>query len=388
MAAAPSAQPVVVRKVENAADSKAFFELPWKVYRNDPNWVPQLLSMRRELLDKHHNPAWEYMEGDYFIAQRGDQVVGTIAAFVNHRHDEFHNEKIGWFGAFDVFNDHEAAAQLLETAEHWVKARGINTVRGPQTFTTHEDVGLLIDGFERPVVLMPYHPPYYRALIEQQGYTEKLDTFSFYFDWDMLKAADLEPRFERITNRIQQRGTVNLRPIDRKNLRRDFELFKEIYNKAWVDNWGFVPMTEKELNALIEGLSMIFDPDLAVFAEINGQVVGFLIVVPDFNQVLHAAYPQPGTPEIFTLIKAGWHWKVRPVITATRVPLMGVLGEHRTKGIDMLMYYHVMKELRRKGFKSVDCGWILESNHDMIGIMRGFGMKQYRTYRLYEKILG
>ncbi|HEX2619210.1 MAG TPA: hypothetical protein VHL11_03655 [Phototrophicaceae bacterium] len=377
---------VVVRKVETPGDFKAFFDFPWKIYKNDPNWTPPLLSMRRDTVDQKRGPAWEYMEGDYFNAWRGDEIVGTIAAFINHRHNDFHKEHIGWFGAFEVMDDPEAATALLTTAADWVRSKGYDAIRGPQTFTTHEEVGLLIKGFEPPVLLMPYHAEYYQGFIEQQaGFNKAIDMISFYYDWDMAAENQTEERMERLTSRIMQRGNVKLRPINRKNLRADFKLFKELYNRVWVANWGFVPMTERELNALIEGLSMIFDPDLACFAEVNGEPIGFTIVVPDFNQVLHRAYAHPGEPEPITLLKAAWHWKIRPVITGSHVPLMGIAEEHRKKGFDLAMYYHLMKIMKQKGLKWVDCGWILESNHDMVGIMNGLSMKPYRTYRLYEK---
>ena len=167
--------PVAVRKVENAGDFRAFFEFPWHLYKNDPHWVPPLLSMRRDLLDKEKNPAWaEYMEGDYFAAWRGDQIVGTIVAYINHRHNKFHEEHIGWFGAFEVYDDQEAATALLETAAEWVKSRGYDAVRGPQTFTTHEECGLLVDGFTRPTLLMPYNYPYYQQLVENAGFHKNM----------------------------------------------------------------------------------------------------------------------------------------------------------------------------------------------------------------------
>ncbi|MCU0496573.1 MAG: hypothetical protein MUF87_04375 [Anaerolineae bacterium] len=378
---------ITIRKVDSKADFKAFFEFPWQIYQTDPNWTPPLLSMRHELLDKAKNPAWEYMEGDYFTAWRGDQLVGTIAAFVNHRHNEFHGEQVAWFGAFECFNDVEVAQQLFMAAETWAKTRGYTRLRGPQTFTTHEDVGLLVDGFAPPVLLMPYHAAYYADLILQAGFQPTVEIYSYYYDWVMAAERNLFERFEKLTARTISRTQAMIRPINRKNLRGDFAAFKEIYNKAWVDNWGFVPMTEKELDALIEGLSLIFDPDLACFVTVNEEIVGFLIVVPDFNQVLHHAYPRPGEPELITLIKALWHWKIRPKITGSRTPLMGVLKEYRNKGLDLMMYNHVMKNLKRKGYQWVDCGWILDSNQAMRGVMDGIGMKIHRTYRLYEKSL-
>ncbi|MBC8098183.1 MAG: hypothetical protein H7Y11_01960 [Armatimonadetes bacterium] len=376
-----------ITKVETPADFKVFLGLPWQVYKDQPNWTPPLVSMRRDTLDKTHNPAWDYMEGDYFIAWRGAQAVGGIAAFINHRHNEFHNENIGWFGAFEVLNDPEAATALLTTAVDWVRAKGCTAIRGPQTFTTHEDVGLLVDGFAPPVILMPYHAPYYQVMIESQGFTKRNDMYSFYSDWAMLGAGDLESKFEKLKARIIQRSGLTIRPIDRKNLRADFVLFKDLYNKAWVANWGFVPMTDKELDALIAGLQLIFDPDLACFAEINGVPVGFLIVIPDLNQALHLVRPNPNIPEPLSLLSLVWHWKLRGKVTGSRVPLMGVVSEHRSKGFDLVMHYHVLGALRRKGYAWVDCGWILDANHDMIGVMKGYGMRVHRTYRLYERSL-
>jgi hypothetical protein len=376
-----------IRRVETKGDFKSLLNFPWTVHKHNPHWVPPLLSMRRDTLARDRNPAWEYLEGDYYTAWRGDQMVGTIGAFVNHRHNEFHGERVGWFGAFDVLDDAEAAAALLSKASEWVLEKGYPIIRGPQTLTTHEDVGLLIEGFDQPVLLMPYHAPYYQGLIEQNGFTKATDMFSFYCDWDMVRENNLDERFQKLINRIRQRSRLSIRPINRKNLRKEFELFKALYNAAWVSNWGFVPMTEKELDTLIESLGLIFDPDLAGFADLDGTPVGFIIVVPDFNQVLRAAYPSPHHPEIFTLLKAVWHWKVRGIINGARVPLMGVLPEHRTKGFDLVMYYEMMQVLKRKGYHHVDCGWILETNQNMAGTLKGFGMRIYRTYRLYEKTL-
>src|SRR6185369_10729032 len=247
-------QAVTVRKVENAADFKAFFEFPWTIYKNDPNWVPPLLSMRRDQLDKHKNPSWEYMEGDYFAAWRGDKIVGTIAAYINHRHNEFHKEHIGWFGAFEVFDDQEAATALLNTATEWVKAKGYDAIRGPQTFTTHEDVGVLVDGFTRPVLLMPYNMPYYKTLIEGAGFIKSMDVFSFELSRQGAAEHATGERLERLTKAVMKRNKITVRPIDSKRLKEEFNLFKEIYNAAWDKNWGFTPMTPKELDGMVTSL--------------------------------------------------------------------------------------------------------------------------------------
>ncbi|MFW5709197.1 MAG: hypothetical protein ACOCX5_03140 [Chloroflexota bacterium] len=384
-------QPLSVRKVESKADFKAFFKIPWKVYQGDPNWVPPLLSIRRELLDKDKNPSWEYLEGDYFVAWRGEQPVGTIAAFVNHRHNEYHNEHVAWFGFFEVLEDEAAAQALLQTAINWATAGGYEAIRGPQSFTTHEECGLLIDGFEQPVMLMPYNPPYYQAIVENGGFHKVMDTYSLiirYDDESQQKGGQID-LMQRAIARIKRNNDAQVRTIDRKNMRQDFELFKSLYNQAWEKNWGFVPMTDRELDALIDSLVQFFDPELACFVEVNGEPAGFMLAVPDFNQVLKYAYPRPGTPESITLIKALWHWKIRPKIDRIRIPLLGIKAEYRTMGLDLLLYNYLRDLLTRPDsrYDYLDAGWVLETNNALLGILDRAGMERYRTYRFYERKL-
>lgn len=379
---------VQVRKVDSQTDFRAFFEFPWTLYKDDPNWVAPLLSMRRDQLDQKKNPAWEYMEGDYFAAWRGDQIVGTIAAYINNRHNEFHDEHIGWFGAFDVYDDQEAATALLNTAAEWVKARGYNAIRGPQTFTTHEDVGLLVDGFTRPVLLMPYNFPYYQTLIENAGWHKSMDAYSFYLSRQGAIEHATGDRLKRLTQAVMKRNKITVRQIDQKRLKEEFVLFKEIYNAAWVKNWGFVPMTPKELDALVDSLGQFFDPNFAFFADVEGQPAGFIMAIPDFNQVLKKAAPRPGVPEAVSLVRALWHWKIRPVIDTARIPLMGVKEIYRNKGVDAVLYYTVLDALMgSKHIHHSDAGWILEINENMVSIAKSFGSDIYKTHRLYQKDL-
>ena len=377
---------VTVRKVENASDFKAFFEFPWQLYKDDPNWVPPLLSMRRELLDKQKNPAWEYMEGDYFAAWHGSEIVGTIAAFINHRHNQYHQEYTGWFGAFEIIDDQAVAAALLDTAAEWVKSRGYDGIRGPQTFTTHEDCGLLVDGFTRPVLLMPYNYPYYQRLVEGAGYEKAMDLYSYHMSRDVSGDSGLTQRLRRVTESVMKRNKITIRPIDRKRLKEEFELFKELYNTAWDKNWGFVPMTERELDAMVESLGQFFDPDFAFFAAVDGEPAGFVLGVPDFNQVLHKANPRPGVPEAISLLRALWYWKVNPVIDWVRIPLLGVKEPYRKKGVDVALYWSILDAcLQSKQINHSDGGWILESNEDMVKVAKNMGLEIYKTHRLYEK---
>lgn len=379
---------LTVRKVETPADFRAFFAFPWTVYKNDPNWVPPLLSMRRDLLDKRKNPAWEYCEGDFFAAWRGDQIVGTIAAYINHRHNEFHDERVGWFGAFEVLDDAEAARALLDTASAWVKDKGYPAIRGPQTFSTHDECGLLVDGLDQPPVLLyPYNPRYYQSHIEAAGFSKVMDTYGFIITREKALETGLDDRLERIAKGIMRRNKVTVRGIETRKLKAEFALFKELYNAAWEKNWGFVPMTPRELDALVESLGNFFDPRLAFFGYVDGEPAGFSMAIPNLNEVLLKAYAQPGTPEIVTLVKALWHWKLRPSIRGARVPLLGVKEGLRGKGVDAVLYYHTLRALIDNGYQFCDSGWILESNQNMVSIAKSFGQEIYKTFRFYEKSL-
>jgi GNAT superfamily N-acetyltransferase len=377
---------IEVRKVESAQDRRAFFEFPWKLYRNDPNWVPPLVSMRRDLLDRQKNPSWEYLEGDHFVAWRGSEAVGTITAYINQRHNEFHDERIGWFGTFETIDDQEVASALLNTAADWVKGKGYATMRGPQSFTTHEECGLLVDGFLRPVLLMPYNPPYYQKLVEGAGFSKAMDVYSFHLSRQHAMEVGTGDRLERLTKAVMKRNKVTIRPFDRHRRKEEFTLFKEIYNAAWEKNWGFVPMTPRELDALVNSLGTFFNPDFAFFADLDGAPAGFVLAIPDFNQLLQAAQPGPGTPELITLLKAAWYWKIRPIMDWARIPLMGVKTAFRNKGVDAVLYYHVLQALLNDPMvQHSDSGWILEVNENMVSIALSFGSSIYKTHRFYER---
>lgn len=381
-----------VRRVVDRRDFAAFFRFPWTLYADDPHWTPMLLSMRRELLDKSRNPSWEYMAGDYFVAWRGDQPAGTIAVFVNHRHNDYHAENIAWFGFFECYDDQAVADALLNAALTWAREHGLSALRGPQSFTTHEECGLLVDGFARPVMLMPYNPPYYQALIENAGGFQKvMDTYSYHMDAETGRLNEAQmARVSRVVGRLSRQSNVRLRIGEKATAKQDFAIFKALYNQAWEKNWGFTPMTERELDGLVKSLAQFYDPHLACFVEVDGEAVGFLLAVPDFNQILQRAYPRPNVPELFTLLKALWHWKIRPKIDAMRLPLMGVKEAYRNKGLDILMYQHLYNVLVAADtpYKHLDCGWVLEINQPLISILAQIGMTRYRTYRFYEKPTG
>jgi GNAT superfamily N-acetyltransferase len=388
IAGAEAMQSVVVRKIETSADYKAFFEFPWQVYKEDPNWVPPLLQMRSESLDKQKNPAWSYMEGDYFGAWRGERLVGTIVAFINHSHNEFRKEHIGWFGGFECYNDPEVAQALLDTAAEWVKARGYHAIRGPQNFTTHDEVGVLVDNFSPPVVMMPYNPTYYNALISGAGYDKAMDVLSYYLDRKSIAEYNIMPRLARFTERLRRTLDVKIKPITLANLQETFNTFKDLYNVSWAENWGFSPLDERTKDELAKNLGPFLDLSLACIVELDDKPVGVMLPIPDLNQILHHVNPNPQSPVFWHLLKTMWHWKVQPKITGVRVALFGIQPEFRRKGLPMLLLeYGTLNLLKNPRYQYIDFGWVLETNKDIRGLLEMFGLKSYKTYRLYERNL-
>ncbi len=375
-----------VRPLVSRSDFTAFFEFPWRHYADDPNWVPNLLSMRRQLLDKTKHPAWKYMDGEYFAAWRDGEIVGTVAAFVNHEHNRYQDENIGFFGLFETVNEQAVANGLLDAAAAWLRGQGVDAIRGPASFTTNEECGLLVDNFSQPVIMMPYNPSWYQVLVEGAGFEKVMDIHCIYQDRATIEASDTLERLERLVGRAAQRSGIRVRRMISRDKKGEFERFREIYNAAWEKNWGFIPMNDEELQALIEDLGMFVESDLAFFAEIADEPVGFALTIPNLNEPLSRSYPRPGAPELFTMAQVAWHWKVRKSIRGVRMPLMGVKKEHRNKGVELAMLLEVMKALLPSRYDYLDSGWILETN-PLIKISLSLGGKVYKTHRFYQKSL-
>ncbi len=375
-----------VRSLANRREFEDFFCFPWRHYADDANWAPPLLSMRRQLLDKTRHPAWKYMDGEYFAAWRFGRMVGTVAAFINHEHNRYHGENIAFFGLFESVDDQAVAGGLLEAAADWARARGADAIRGPASFTTNEECGLLVDNFNPPVIMMPYNPQYYADLVAGAGFEKVMDLHCIYQDRATIESGNTLERLERLVKRASQRSGIRVRPMNARDKKAEFERFREIYNAAWEKNWGFIPMNDEELRALVKDLGMLVEADLAFFAEIAGEPVGFALTIPNFNEALRRARPRPGVPEILTMAQVAWHWKIRRSIRGVRMPLMGVKAAHRNKGVELAMLLAVMKALLPSRYDYLDSGWILETN-PLIKISLSLGGKVYKTHRFYQKPL-
>ena len=379
--------PLVVKPVENIEDRKAFLSFPWKVYKDDPYWVPPIFSERLHFTDPKKNPFFEHSEAQLYMALRGDEIVGTIAAFTNGRHNEFQNENVGFFGFFEVLEDYEAAEALLKTAENWAREKGHTALRGPAQWNTNDECGLLVDGFDdSPRILMTYNPRYYVDFVEKAGFKYARDLWAY-----QLPVKDfmdnIGERLEKITTKILERKKITLRRINMKIYDEEVAKVKLLYNEAWSQNWGFVPMTDGEFDQLADELHDILDPDLTYIAEKDGKTVGFSITLPDLNEPLLKAYPKPNSPEWWTMLKLVWNWKVLKKVSWVRVLVLGVIPEYRTLGIDALFYYKSAQAAIKKGMKMSGMSWILDNNDKMNRPIIAMGAEVYKTYRFYEKTL-
>lgn len=378
-----------VTPVQSGAELQALIEFPWQVYRSDPFWVPPLISERQAFLDPARNPFFEHARVQFFLARRAERVVGTIGAFTNDRYNQFQGVNTGFFGFFEVLEDAEAAAALLKTAETWARLAGHTAILGPAQFSTNDECGLLVDGFDdAPRVLMTYNPRRYLDYLDAAGYTKAMDLWAYSLPLDIFGSADRLPsKLIRVAEKVRKQGKFTVRRLNMKRFDEEVEKVKHVYNTSWERNWGFVPMTDPEFEHMGRQLKTILDPDLVVVVEQEAKMVGFGLSLPDLSQPLRLAYPRPGTPELLTMLRLVWHWKVRRRMTWLRVFALGVLPEYRGQGVDALMYLETAKSAFRKGFKFAEMSWILENNMMMNRAIQFLGGQVYKTYRFYEKRL-
>lgn len=383
-----SRPPVTVRPVRSAADWRVMIEFPWAVNEADPNWVPPLLSQRRFMFDRVRNPIWEFLEGECFVAWRGDRPVGTICAAINPRHNAFHDQKVGFFGHFDFYEDQEVVDALLDTAGGWLAARGMEVLRGPLNMTVQDPVGCLVEGFQYPPsIMMPHNWPYYGKLIEGAGLGKVMDLWAWAGSAEDVVNSPKYDRMMAILEKQQKRRNITVRRGNVKNLDQEIRRIQELYHASWSKNWGFVPLTEREVDQLVEDLTQFYDDRLGFFAEKEGEQLGFILLLPNFNQVLKHAYPRPGVPEWITLLKAFWHWKIRPKIYQVRVILLGVREEYRGQGIDRMLLSKAFPAAVEAGYWWGEASWLLETNDAVNRTTEASGFRRYKVYRIYQRPL-
>ena len=374
---------IIIEPVQNKRGLSDFVKFPFTLYRGDPNWVPQLIEERLALFDQKKNPFWQHSRSQLFLAKRDGQIVGTVAAVVNDNHNQVHGELMGSFGFFECINDQAVADALLEAAEAWCRGQGMKIMRGPLNPSTNDEIGTLIDGFDGPpVVMMTYNPRYVPGLIEAHGYVKAMDVWAWLFDIeeDLKKAPE---KLTRVAEKVMEKAGIRVRKVEMAHFDRDVALVKRVYNAAWQRNWGFVPMTNEEMDHLAAGLKQMIDPNLVFIAETaDGEPVGVSMSLPDLHQALKLSGGGHYFP--FGLLKFMWQ---RRKIDRIRLMIMGMVEEYRGRGADAIFYLETAKEALKRGYKTMEASWILESNTMMNQIIERLGGRKYRTYRIYEKPL-
>jgi GNAT superfamily N-acetyltransferase len=366
-----------VSPVHGSRDTRAFVALPYSLHRHDPGWAPLLRRDVRALLDPRRNPFFAHGEAGYFLARREGRVVGRIAAIRNHLHEDTHRDACGFFGWFECEDDANTAALLLDAAADWLRARGLRAQRGPLSFSINDDAGVLVDGFDTPAALMmPHNPRHYATLMEAAGLRAVKDLLVYQTTPDRLpeRLALAEPL-------IAKRHGVVIRPLDLARFEAEVALVKDLFNRGWERNWGFVPFTNREIDHLAAQLRPIVVPRLVLFAEVDGEAVGFLAALPDLNQALRT---NP-SGRLFPGLLRVW-WASRSV-TRLRVLLMGTVPQWRGRGIDALLYKRIWDEARALGYDWSEAGWVLEDNLPIRNALERMGFERYKTYRVYERPL-
>lgn len=334
---------------------------------------------QKKLIDIEKNPFYENGEIALFLAEQNGETCGRIAAIRDHRYNEHHGNKTGFFGFFECINDKTIAKLLVKVASDWLRERGHTDVLGPANPSMMDEVGILVDGYEyTPSIMMPYHKPYYDDLLSSTGLQKAMDMYAF----RVTQATVTLDRMYRAEEIVRRRlPKLKIREVDLKSLDEEVEIVREIFNKAWSGNWGFIPLTKSELEDLAEDLKLILDPKIAHIAEVDGEPVAFSIALPDLNQALKHTDGTLFPTGIFKLL---WH---RRNINQIRTALMGVVPEYQGRGIDALLHKEAIINGLEAGYKSSELSWVLESNKEMIRVAEKIGADIEKTYRMYSKDL-
>jgi GNAT superfamily N-acetyltransferase len=370
-----------IRRVATRRDMRSFIRLPWAIHRNHPLWVPPLKFDVRHRLDRSRNPFFEHAEAEYFLALRDGEPVGRISAHYDRNFNTFHENEWGMFGWFEARDDPLVARELLGAAEGWLRDRNRDRMVGPLSFSTNDqDVGVLIEGFDRPpLILNQWTPPYYSTLLEEAGMDKAMDLLMWQLYVD--DRARVNPAIWKMADEVATKHGIAVRSMRKRDLEAEVERFLEVYNEAWERNWGFVPLTDAEVRHYAKELKPILDENWAFIAEREGETVGAALTLPDFNQVLVHLNGR--------LLPFGWlkalYWRRK--IDKVRVLALGVKGKHQHTGVAAKLYELHFDSAARTPQTGGEMGWILETNKAMNRAMEGMGGKVVSKYRLFGKEL-
>ncbi len=373
-----------IRPVRTRRELKRFVKVPFRLHREHPQWVPPLIHERMRFLDRGRNPYFEHAEAEYFLAERDGEAVGRITAQADERWDEFQGGRDAMFGFFETTEDPEVASALLAAAEEWAREHGRERLIGPMDFTTNDEIGILIEGFERrPMILQNWHPPFYMRRLDELGYGKAMDLLMWHLELGELKEGDqFAPEIHAAAQKALRDEGVTIRNFSKRNLDEEMLRFREVYNEAWADNWGFVPPTDAEVEFHAGLLKQVLDEDWGFIAEKEGETVGVAFTLPDINQALAKTGGR--------LLPVGWlkFLRARRKIDRVRVFALGVKNAYRHTGVAAGLYLKHLETASPDGVPAGETGWILETNKAMNRAMEGMGGTVVKRYRVYEKALG
>ena len=368
---------VRIHPVSTEKDLQAFIDFPFTLYKHSPYWVSELKADTKHLL-KTENPFWRHAVREMFLAYRGGQVVGRVMALVNRKHNEYHRENIGFFGFFDCIEDEVVSTALLQAAQDWLHAQGVTAMRGPANPSSNHVYGLLVEGFDSmPAIMMPYNEPYYAGLLEKFGLAKAKDLLAFH----RTKDDQFSERFLKVCARCERAKNITLRRLDLHHIDEEAEIIRRIYNEAWAQNWGFVPLEQQEMVDIVQELKPILRLEGTCVIEENGEPAGFYICIPNMNHVLRELKGSLKNP--WRVLKALWMWKH---IKDARLIMLGVRPEFRKRGLDLILIKHIITH-GVAVWNEAELSWVLEDNAGMLRGIEECGCHLSKRYRVYQKDL-
>jgi len=368
-----------ITEVKDKKLLRQFISFPYKLYKNDPNYIPDLILNQKKIFS-NTNPFFEHSQALLFMALENKKVMGRIAAIHNRIHNNIYNEKTAFFGFLEAVSRDDVFIALIGKVSEWAKSEGLNKLVGPTNFTTNDSCGFLISGFDRmPVINMPYNKDYYAGFFDRHGFTKELDLFAYEHTAQNLKMHIDEKLLHRVGEKLFSEG-ISLRQVHFKDMDAEIMKLREVYNASNIGNSGFIPLSENEFKSTAKDLKTLIPEKLILFAEKNDETVGFIVALPDYNQVFRHIHSGRLFP--FGIFKFLWH---KRKIDNARVLILGVLPKYRGKGIDLHLYYRIQQNLASIGIHRGEAAYIMESNTVMNSIMQKIGGKLVKKYRMFSK---
>jgi GNAT superfamily N-acetyltransferase len=368
---------IAIQPVETRSQQQRFIRLPWRIYADDPCWIPPVIMSQQELLGFRKHPFYERSKSQSFLATRGGRDVGRITAIVNAGHIDRYKEQRGFFGFFECDEDTAASRALFQAAGDWLHAQGMTCIRGPANPTLNYECGLLIEGFDTPpFFMMTHNRPWYAQLVEDAGFGKIEDMFAFWGETSML--GGLDPKLVTMVEGVKERFGVTIRPLDRRRFADEVRTFLHIYNESLGGTWGFVPLTSGEIDHMAASLKYLIEPELTLVAEVEGKPVGAVFCLLDYNPRIKAI---DGRLFPFGFLRLLWNKKA---IKRLRAISTNVIPEYQAWGIGLVLMNGLYERFMKWGLREVEFSWVLESNYLSRRTLERGGALVTKKYRIYQ----